>query len=119
MVRSFASEVGGAGSNPGRVIPKTLKMVQVAISINKASTGFSSLKKITSVMGAPCNTLYKRCLEYLADSDSSVPLPGISPLGNIGEQRRCWHCWGVCSALPNSKRVRKVQAVLSKYHIFQ
>ena len=30
MVRAFASEAGGAGSNPGRVIPKTLKMVQVA-----------------------------------------------------------------------------------------
>ena len=37
---------------------------------NKASTGFSSLKKITSMMGAPCNTLFTRCLEYLADSDS-------------------------------------------------
>ena len=30
MVRGFASEAGGAGSNPGRVIPKTLKMVPVA-----------------------------------------------------------------------------------------
>ena len=30
MVRAFASEAGGAGSNPGRVIPKTLKMVPVA-----------------------------------------------------------------------------------------
>ena len=31
MVRAFASEVGGAGSNPGPVnIPKTLKMVPVA-----------------------------------------------------------------------------------------
>ena len=30
MVRTFASEAGGAGSNPGRVIPKTLKMVPVA-----------------------------------------------------------------------------------------
>ena len=30
MVRAFASETGGAGSNPGRVIPKTLKMVPVA-----------------------------------------------------------------------------------------
>ena len=30
MVRALASEVGGAGSNPGRVIPKTLKMVPVA-----------------------------------------------------------------------------------------
>ena len=40
------------------------------LSINKASTGFSSLKKITSMMGAPCNTLFMRCLEYLADSDS-------------------------------------------------
>ena len=31
--------------------------------------GFSSLKKkkITSMMGAPCNTLFMRCLEYLAD----------------------------------------------------
>ena len=73
MVRAFASEAGGAGSNPGRVIPKTLKWYQwlpsLALSINKASTGFSSLKKITSMMGAPCNTLFMRCLEYLADSD--------------------------------------------------
>ena len=30
MVGAFASEAGGAGSNPGRVIPKTLKMVPVA-----------------------------------------------------------------------------------------
>ena len=30
MVRAFASEAGGAGSNPGRVIPKTLIMVPVA-----------------------------------------------------------------------------------------
>ena len=30
MVRALASEAGGAGSNPGRVIPKTLKMVPVA-----------------------------------------------------------------------------------------
>ena len=30
MVRAFASEAGSAGSNPGRVIPKTLKMVPVA-----------------------------------------------------------------------------------------
>ena len=30
MVRAFASEAGGAGSNQGRVIPKTLKMVLVA-----------------------------------------------------------------------------------------
>ena len=30
MVRAFASEAGGADSNPGRVIPKTLKMVPVA-----------------------------------------------------------------------------------------
>ena len=30
MVRAFASEAEGAGSNPGRVIPKTLKMVPVA-----------------------------------------------------------------------------------------
>ena len=30
MVRAFSSEAGGAGSNPGRVIPKTLKMVPVA-----------------------------------------------------------------------------------------
>ena len=30
MVRAFASEAGGASSNPGRVIPKTLKMVPVA-----------------------------------------------------------------------------------------
>ena len=30
MVRASASEVGGVGSNPGRVIPKTLKMVPVA-----------------------------------------------------------------------------------------
>ena len=30
MVRASASEAGGAGSNPGRVIPKTLKMVPVA-----------------------------------------------------------------------------------------
>ena len=30
MVRAFASEAGGAGSNPGRVVPKTLKMVPVA-----------------------------------------------------------------------------------------
>ena len=28
--RHSASEAGGAGSNPGRVIPKTLKMVPVA-----------------------------------------------------------------------------------------
>ena len=74
MVRTFASEAGGsggAGSNLGRVIPKTLKWYQclpcLALSINKASTGFSSLKKITSMIGAPCNTLFMRCLEYLAD----------------------------------------------------
>ena len=30
MVRAYASEAGGAGSNPGRVIPKTLKMEPVA-----------------------------------------------------------------------------------------
>ena len=30
MVRAFASEARGTGSNPGRVIPKTLKMVPVA-----------------------------------------------------------------------------------------
>ena len=30
MVRAFDSEGGGAGSNPGRVIPKTLKMVHLA-----------------------------------------------------------------------------------------
>ena len=30
MVRASASEAGGAGSNPGRVITKTLKMVPVA-----------------------------------------------------------------------------------------
>ena len=30
MVRAFASETGGAGSNSGRVIPKKLKMVPVA-----------------------------------------------------------------------------------------
>ena len=30
MVRAFASEAGGAGSNQGRIIPKTLKMVPVA-----------------------------------------------------------------------------------------
>ena len=30
MDRAFASEAGGAGSNPGRVIPKTLKIVPVA-----------------------------------------------------------------------------------------
>ena len=30
MVRASASEAGGVGSNPGRVIPKTLKMVPVA-----------------------------------------------------------------------------------------
>ena len=30
MVRASASEAGGAGSNLGRVIPKTLKMVPVA-----------------------------------------------------------------------------------------
>ena len=29
-VRAFASEAGGAGSNPDRVIPKTFKMVPVA-----------------------------------------------------------------------------------------
>ena len=71
MVRAFSSEAGGAGSNPGRVIPKTLKMVPVATLLGaqhyKASTGFSSLNKITSMMGAPCNTLFMRCLEYLAD----------------------------------------------------
>ena len=71
MVRAFASEEGGAGSYPGRVIPKTLKMVPVATLLGaQASTGFSSLKKITSMMGAPCNTQFMRCLEYLADSDS-------------------------------------------------
>ena len=39
------------------------------LSINKASTGFVSLEKekITSMMGAPCNTLFMRCLEYLAE----------------------------------------------------
>ena len=55
MVRAFASEAGGAGSNPGRVIPKTLKMVPVATllgaQIYKASTGFSSLKK--DAVGVP------------------------------------------------------------------
>ena len=30
MVRAFASEAGCAGSNPGRIIPKMLKMVPVA-----------------------------------------------------------------------------------------
>ena len=30
MVRAFAWEAGGAGLNPGCVIPKTLKMVPVA-----------------------------------------------------------------------------------------
>ena len=30
MVRAFASEAGGAGSNLGHVIPKTLQMVPVA-----------------------------------------------------------------------------------------
>ena len=30
MVRASASGAGGTGSNPGRVIPKTLKMVLVA-----------------------------------------------------------------------------------------
>ena len=30
MVRAFTSEAGGAGSNPGRVILKALKMVPVA-----------------------------------------------------------------------------------------
>ena len=82
MVRALPSEAGGAGSNPGRVIPKTLKMVPVAtslaLSINKASTGFSSLKKITSMMGAPCNTLIMRCLEYLADSDIPIDPIGIT-----------------------------------------
>ena len=40
----------------------------LVLGINKASTGFSSLKKIiTSMMGAPCNTLFIWCLEYLAD----------------------------------------------------
>ena len=29
------------------------------------------------MMGAPCNTLFMRCLEYLADSDSGV--------GTVGE----------------------------------
>ena len=76
MFRAFASEAGGAGSNPGRVIPKTLRMVPVATLLGaqhyKASTGFSSLKTITSMMGAPCNTLFMRYLEYLADSDSDV-----------------------------------------------
>ena len=56
MVRAFASEAGGAGSNPDRVIPKTLKMVPVATllgaqHLNKASTGFSSLKK--DAVGVP------------------------------------------------------------------
>ena len=55
MVRAFASEAGGAGSNPGRVIPKTLKWYQwlpcLALSIYKASTGFSSLKK--DAVGVP------------------------------------------------------------------
>ena len=64
MVRTFASEAGGSGSNPGCIIPKTLKMVPVAILL-----GAQHLKKITSMMGTPCNTLFIRCLEYLADSD--------------------------------------------------
>ena len=54
MFRASASEVGGAGLIPCCVIPKTLKMVPVAclaLSIHKASTGFSSLKKITPMMG--------------------------------------------------------------------
>ena len=51
MVRAFASEAAWGGGGGGGT-----------------STGFSSLKKITSMMGAPCNTLFMRCLEYLADS---------------------------------------------------
>ena len=39
MVRAFASEAGGAGSNPGRVIPKTLKMVPVATLLRKDAVG--------------------------------------------------------------------------------
>ena len=38
MVRAFASEAGGAGSNPGHIIPKTLKIVPVADQWNYRGT---------------------------------------------------------------------------------
>ena len=72
------SVMGGAGSNPGRVIPKTLKngtsgyLAWRSALIRQALASLLS-KKITSMMGAPCNTLIMRYLEYLADSDSDSP----------------------------------------------
>ena len=53
--------------SPGGSNVFSKSMIRAYISKYQRSTGFSSLKNITSMMGAPCNTLFMRCLEYLAD----------------------------------------------------
>ena len=45
------------------LVPKNDCVGQVVQSQNSTSIS----KKITSMMGAPCNTLFMRCLEYLAN----------------------------------------------------
>ena len=57
MIRAFASGKGGIGLDPGPRDTKNVKngtkkyLASLALIIHKASTGISSPKKITSVMG--------------------------------------------------------------------
>ena len=53
MIRAFASGTGGIGLDPGPPDTKNVKknLASLALIIHKASTGISSPKKITSVMG--------------------------------------------------------------------
>ena len=57
MIRAFASGMGGMGLDPGPRDAKNVKngtkkyLASFALIIHKASTGISSPKKITSVMG--------------------------------------------------------------------
>ena len=57
MIKAFASGKGGIGLDPGPRDTKNVKngtkkyLASLALIIHKASTGISSPKKITSVMG--------------------------------------------------------------------
>ena len=51
-------------------------------------------RRLAGLLGF-CSTV--RAGRSVANSKPRCPLPDESPLRkhNIGEQRRCWHCWGV------------------------